>query len=174
MKYALTDKDHEGNIYISEIVPHDPTDFYHPDIAAKFIRVPADTELNAKKDGNNWINPPKPEPVEVKEPEIEPAPVEDLKPQIYQGNISPVNLKMLFTTTERAAIREARKANSKSTPEKQVLKESLDDFFEILDDPRLIEIKLSNSLVLEILEKLVTDGLLTADRKDEILANKEV
>lgn len=103
-----------------------PIDEFHPEIASKFVEVPEHVEVGFVFDGTNYAPPV------VADPEpIEPEPVNKV-------SISPVDFKFLFTLAERVKIKELR-ANDLA----------LDDFYSMLDDPRLTVIDLSNSRMIE-------------------------
>lgn len=74
--------------------------------------------------------------------------------------ISPVQFKLLFTSEERVAIRVARETDP-----------VIDDFFDIIDDPRLSEVNLKLSSTSEALTYFVTKNLITEVRKKQILNN---
>lgn len=72
--------------------------------------------------------------------------------------VSPVEFKLLFTSQERVAINAARAADP-----------VIDDFFDIVDDPRLTHVDLGLQSTQDALSYLVAKSLLTEDRKSEIL-----
>ena len=125
-------------------VSTDPTNQFHPDIAAQFEPVPDEVQAGwIRKDGQ-WSAPaPAPEP--------EPAPV--------YPKVSPVEFKMLFTSAERIAIKEARATDP-----------VVDDYFDIVEDPRLQVVDLGLHSVQEGIHYLQTIGILTEDRVSQILA----
>jgi hypothetical protein len=81
--------------------------------------------------------------------------------------ISPVEFKLLFTSTERTAIKAAR--SDTSTPEATQIKAVLDDWYEILDDPRLKEVNLGLSSTIAGVNFLESVGLIDPGRATEIL-----
>lgn len=120
-----------------------PVDFFTPEIAAEFVEVPDQVEDHWFLIDDVWTAPIIPQPIVI-------APLIPI--------ISPVEFKLLFTPQERMAII-AERANDPI----------LDDFFSILDDVRLKEINLnleSNKAVMAYLE---SKGLITAERKIEIM-----
>ena len=120
-----------------------PECFFTPNIVAEFVEVPEEVEDHWVLIDNIWSAPIIPEPI-VTSPLI---PI-----------ISPVEFKLLFTPQERMAIKAARATD-----------EILDDLFTILDDPRLKEVNLnleSNKAVMAYLE---SKGLITTERKAEIM-----
>lgn len=120
-----------------------PEGFFTPGIVSEFVNVPDNVEDHWILTGTDWNAPVIPEPVVV-EPLI---PI-----------ISPVEFKLLFTPQERLAIK-AEQANDAI----------LDDLFSIIDDPRLKEINLNLESNKAVMEYLQSKGLITADRKAEIM-----
>jgi len=120
-----------------------PGGCFTPDVVEEFVNVPDNVEDHWILTGTDWNAPVIPEPVVV-EPLI---PI-----------ISPVEFKLLFTPQERLAIK-VEQANDAI----------LDDLFSILDDPRLKEINLNLESNKAVMEYLQSKGLITADRKAEIM-----
>lgn len=96
-----------------------------------------------------------------------PVHVEGFTPRFVDGawtqyshgiKVSPVEFKLLFTPAERVAI------NARRTTDPVV-----DDFFTILDDPRLTHVNLGLPSTGQALAYLVSLGDLTANRPAEIL-----
>lgn len=129
-------------------VSTDPAHCFHPDIAAQFEPVPDEVQPGwIRKDGQ-WSAPaPTPQP----EPEPEPVPV--------YPKVTPVEFKMLFTSAERIAIKEARATDP-----------VIDDYFDIVEDPRLQVVDLGLHSVQEGIRYLQAIGILTEDRVSQILA----
>ena len=129
-------------------VSTNPQEQFHPDIAAEFEPVPDDVQAGwARNEAGEWEAPaPTPEPT--------PAPTESPK-------VSPVEFKLLFTAQERVAIKEARAADP-----------VIDDFFEIVEDPRLTHVNLGLQSAQDALGYLETKGLITDARRVQILAGK--
>ena len=129
-------------------VSTNPQEQFHPDIAAEFEPVPDDVQAGwARNEAGEWEAPaPTPEPT--------PAPTESPK-------VSPVEFKLLFTAQERVAIKEARAADP-----------VIDDFFEIVEDPRLTHVNLGLQSTQDALGYLETKGLITDARRVQILAGK--
>ena len=125
-----------------------PQEQFHPDIAAEFEPVPDDVQAGwARNEAGEWEAPaPTPEPT--------PAPTESPK-------VSPVEFKLLFTAGERVAIKAARATDP-----------VIDDFFEIVEDPRLTHVNLGLQSTKDALVYLEVEGLITAERRQEILAGK--
>lgn len=92
----------------------------------------------------------------VPEPFVSPPAPEPIIPDI---KISPIEFKLLFTTAERIAIKEERATDP-----------VIDDFYSIVEDPRLTEVNLSLSSTKNAINYLVSKNLITATRKNEILS----
>lgn len=122
----------------------DPANSFHPDIAREFVAVPDEVQAGwIRKDGQ-WSAPaPAPQP--------EPVPV--------SPKVTPVEFKMLFTSAERIAIKEARATDP-----------VIDDYFDIVEDPRLQVVDLGLHSVQEGIQYLQTIGIFTEDRVSQILA----
>ena len=73
--------------------------------------------------------------------------------------VSPVEFKLLFTPQERVAIKAARATDL-----------MIDDFYDIVEDPRLTFVDLGLQSTQDALSYMVAQGLLTAERRSEILA----
>ena len=150
MKYAWIE-----NNKVRDLVSVDPFSIFHADVAVNYSTQVEDTvEDNAELINGVWVNlvTPVPDPNFVPEP----------TPKTYQ-KVSPIEFKMLFTAQERIAIKTAKATD-----------EILTDGFEILDDARLTEVDLGLTSVQELLAYLVSLGLLTALRVEEILSAKLV
>ncbi len=83
-------------------------------------------------------------------------PFQDAKADI---KVSPVEFKLLFTAQERVAIKSARATDP-----------VIDDFFDIVEDPRLTHVNLGLTSTQEALAYLEAQGLITTTRRQEILA----
>ena len=126
-----------------DVMSKNPSSFFTSEIAGLFSEVPDNVKELSTWNGTEWVD------------YIEPV-TPELAPQI--PIISPVEFKLLFTPQERLAIK-AERLND----------EILDDLFTILDDPRLKEVNLnleSNKAVMAYLE---SKGLITSERKAEIM-----
>lgn len=75
--------------------------------------------------------------------------------------VGPVEFKLLFTSAERVALKQARATDP-----------VLDDFFELVEDPRLQTVNLGLPSVAGALQYMVSLGLLAADRPAQILAGE--
>jgi hypothetical protein len=130
-------------------VSPDPDNHFHRDLAKEFVIVPDNVQPGwTFSTDTGWVAP-----VVVEVPAA-PVVVESIK-------VSPVQFKLLFTSTERVAIRAART----SDPE-------IEDFFSIIEDPRLTEVDLGLSSTIEALDYLVLHNVITEARKAEILTGK--
>ena len=129
-------------------VSTNPQEQFHPDIAAEFEPVPDDVQAGwARNEAGEWEAPaPTPEPT--------PAPTESPK-------VSPVEFKLLFTAGERVAIKAARASDP-----------VIDDFFSIIEDPRLTHVNLGLQSTQDALGYLETKGFITDARRVQILAGK--
>lgn len=129
-------------------VSSNPADGFHPSIAAEFEPVPDDVQVGwVRSEDGEWDAPtPTPEP--------EPTPAEHPK-------VSPVEFKLLFTSQERVAIKAARATDP-----------VIDDFYDIVEDPRLTFVDLGLQSTQDALDYMVSTNLLTEDRKIEILLGK--
>lgn len=144
---------------IRDIVSNDPATLFHPDVAV-FYDTPVGDEVEtgwSLVDGV-WTAPPEPEPA----PET--VPVEPSR----RLQLSAPEFKLQFTVTERLSIKAARNAPTDATAGQLEAKAVLDDWFDILDDPRLTTVDLDLPQTLEGLDFLVTLGVLTRARRDEI------
>ena len=127
-------------------VSTDPTNSFHPSLAADFIEVPDDVVVGSKRDAEGvWTPPTPPTPPEPPAPEPAVPPI-----------VGPIAFKLLFTAQERIAI--------KTSEDPIVL-----DFFSIAEDPRTTEVNLALSSTQEALTYLTTVGILAEGRKEQIL-----
>lgn len=124
-------------------VSSNPAEQFHPSIAVQFEPVPDEVQAGWIRTGDKWAAP---DPV-VTEPQPE-APT-----------VTPVEFMLLFTSSERIAIKAARETDA-----------IVDDFFGIVDDPRLTEINLGSNGTKGVIEHLVAVSLITEARKSEILS----
>lgn len=127
-------------------VSSNPAEQFHPSIAEQFEPVPDDVQAGwVRNEAGEWEAPaPTPEPA--------PAPTEAPK-------VSPVEFKLLFTSAERVAIKAARATDP-----------VIDDFYDIVEDPRLTFVDLGLQSTQDALAYMVAQNLLTAERQAEILA----
>lgn len=152
-KFArFTPPDENGVRAVIEIVEADTLEGrYHPDILAQFAEVPSNTVVDATFDGESWTPPPA----------IEPG------ASGYRLLVSPVEFKMLFSPMERLAIRQAREYAGEDE-EQKTFAMLVDDWWSIVDDPRLTGVDLSLPQTQAGLDMLVPTGILTVERRAEI------
>ena len=144
MKYAWIE-----NNKIIDIVEVDPYTVFHADIAKNYnTEVEDNVEDNAELVDGVWVNPTTPE----SDPDYV-AP----EPEKVYPKVSPVEFKMLFTSQERIAIKNAR-----------VTDEILQDGFEILEDSRLTVVDFGLASVQDLIDYIVSLELLTTERADKI------
>lgn len=124
----------------------DPANSFHPDIAREFEPVPDDVQHGWVLKGGQWSAP---------------APAPDPAPQPQYPKVSPVEFLLLFTSGERVAIREARLTDP-----------VIDDFFDLVEDPRLTFVDLALPSVQGALHYLAATGMITDARREEILTGK--
>lgn len=136
---------------IRDVVSCDPAALFHPDIAKCY-----DTEVpDEAANGDGWVDGQW-----VKSERT--APAVDLEPLApTPPKVSPVEFKLLFTPAERVAIKAARATDP-----------VIDDFFEIVEDPRLSHVNLGLQSTQDALAYLETKGLITAERRIQILAGQ--
>ncbi len=138
------------NNQVRDVCHGNPDELYHPDIAALYdTDVPDDA---ANGDGWDGTTLTKPEP---------PAPVEPTTPVVVPPKVSPVEFMLLFTSPERVAIKTARIADP-----------IIDDFLDIVEDPRLTQVDLGLKSTQDALSYFVSLGILTAERRTEILTGE--
>ena len=89
-------------------------------------------------------------------PEVEPEPVP-------APVISPIDFKLLFTSPERVAIKNAR-----------VTDEILEDFYSIIEDPRLTSVDLGLQSTIDGIGYLAVQSLIEPERVEVILAGTPV
>lgn len=141
--------------FVRDVAPGNPADLYHPDIAVFYsVEVPEGIKNGATLVDGVWTNPPPP------------APVEPLAPP-RRMQLTPPEFKLQFTSAERIAIRTAR-AYAGNDTDALAIKAALDDWAEIVDDPRLTVVDLSLPQTQDALALLVAVGILTVGRKAEI------
>lgn len=121
---------------------------FHALIAEQFVTVPDEVEAGFTFDGTNYAPPvvADPEPIE---PE-----------QVKRAIISPVDFKLLFTLSERVAIAELRKTDL-----------VLDDFYTLLDDPRLTAVDLAAASIVEGVDYVINE-LFNAGKVESVEARK--
>ena len=145
------------NDTVRDICPGIPAECYHPTVAVHYdTDVTDDTLPGATLVDGEWVNPPT----------TESTPVE---PVVSKITVSPVEFKLLWTPQERVAIKTLKSTDP-----------VIEDFYELIEDPRLKEVNLSlqstQQAVEYLLFKLVEAGTITesqvADRREAILSGK--
>ena len=138
-------------------VSADPASQFHPTIAAEFESVPDEVQRGWRRaEDGTWTAPPAPEPAE---------------PEPNRPRVGPVEFKLLFTSAERLKLKELRSTDP-----------ALDDFFEIIEDPRLDYVDLSLGSpaagVDHCLSLLEGAGVIAAEdvatRREQILSGEKV
>lgn len=109
----------EGSVVL-EIFEGEINENFHPDIVKQFVAVPDNIEAGWVLEQGQWQAP---------EEEVTPS-GNDNQPQ-NESVVSPIDFMLLFTSVERVALKNIRKTN-----------DIINDFFEIIDDPRLEEVHL--------------------------------
>jgi hypothetical protein len=143
MKYAWI----ENNV-IRDIANDNPAELFHADIAKYYdVEVPDYVLNGATLADGAWVNPA---PIEY----VASAPIPTEAPKV-----SPIEFKLLFSSTERIAI-------------KTSIDPIVQDFYEITSDPRLTHVDLGLKSTKDAIAYLVGIGVLTKDRADTILAGK--
>ena len=140
MKYAWIQNDQ-----IRDICPGNPSESYHPDIAALYdAQVPDEAQQgDTFEDG---VLTPKPVPEYVAPEPVAPTP----------PKVSVIEYKMLFTSAERIA--------TKASTDPVIM-----DLQELLNDPRTINVDLSLQSISDALDYMTHLGLIASGRKAEIL-----
>lgn len=140
MKYAWL----EAQI-IRDICHGNPSECYHPDIAAHYdTEVPDDAENGDTFANGVLTKRPIPEPVV-------PAPVAPVPPKV-----TVIEYKMLFTSAERIA------AKASTDP-------VIQDLQELMNDPRTTHVDLALKSISDALDYMTGLGIIAVGRKAEIL-----
>lgn len=143
----------DGSATVVEVIDFSPAGKFHPDVAKLFVSVPEGAVVGSVKNGSNWTHPTDDEPA----------------PEPRRKQVTPPEFLLLFTPAERIAIRQAR-AYSGNEEDKQTTALILDDWFAIIEDPRLTLVDLELPQTQEGLGFLVSEGIISAERKSEIEA----
>ncbi len=143
MKYARID---DG--YVVEVIDFDPAGKFHPDII--WHEVPDDVVPGATTEDNTNFTLPEPEPESESESEYQPK------------FVTVMHFKLSFLPTERLALKSLRATN-----------EMVDDFWEIMDDPRCTQIDLNLPSIKAVINSMVgqIDGF-TEERAAAVLAGQ--
>lgn len=130
------------NNQIRDIALGDPASLYHPDVAVFY-----DTDVpDEAQNGDGWVNGQL-----VARPTPDPA-----APDVVYPTVSAIEFKLLFTSPERVAIK------ASGDPVVQ-------DFFSLVEDPRLTSVRLGLKSTQDALAYLEVVGILAVGRKSEIL-----
>jgi hypothetical protein len=78
--------------------------------------------------------------------------------QTVNNSVTAIDFKLLFTSTERVQARDLAKTDA-----------IVADMFMLLDDPRTQSVSLVMPQIVSMLDYLVAQGILTAERKQQIL-----
>lgn len=78
--------------------------------------------------------------------------------QTVNDSVTAIDFKLLFTSTERVQARDLAKTDA-----------IVADMFMLLDDPRTQSVSLVMPQIVSMLDYLVAQGILTAERKQQIL-----
>ena len=78
--------------------------------------------------------------------------------QTINDSVTAIDFKLLFTSTERVQARDLAKTDA-----------IVADMFMLLDDPRTQSVSLVMPQIVSMLDYLVAQGILTAERKQQIL-----
>lgn len=97
-----------------------PHEHFHPSLAVEFVEVPAEVQPGWHLENGQWQAPPA----------VEPHPVPESAPSY--PTVGPIHFQMLFTAAERLKAKEL----CASDP-------MLDDFWELIEDPRTDVVNLS-------------------------------
>ena len=130
----------------AEVVSFDPILNFTPEVAAMFSAVPEDVCQGWLLEGETWVAPPVPVPVE-------PTP-----PPVVYPKPSPIEFKLLFLSSERVAIATLAKTDP-----------YVEDMLSILSDPTLPCVDLNLASNQAYLSYLVTHGIINSTRQTQIL-----
>ena len=143
MKYAIIENNRVQDI------SHNPSECFHPDVAKLYdTEVPDDVQVGYELIDGVWTAPVIPEP----DPNYVPP-----EPKVSYAKVSPVEFKMLFTSSERIAIKALKETD-----------EIIADFYEIVEDPRLTVVDFTLQSVRDAIDYMVSKNVITADRALEI------
>lgn len=125
----------------------DLADCVHEAMISLFTEVPANVTANSKISGTGkWTIAPG----------LEPSPA-----SITYSTVSAMTFQMLFSSQERIAIKGLTSTDT-----------VIEDWWGIVNDPRLTEVDLNLKSVQDALEYITSIGILVEGRKTEILAAK--
>ena len=130
---------------IRDVCAGNPSELYHPDVALHYT----DDVPEEARNGDSWDG------FELEKPDIPPV----VEPSPPPPQVTPVQFKLLFTPAERVAIKAARSTDA-----------MIDDFYEIVEDPRLTMVDFGLQSTVDGVGYLVSKGLITEERKAEIIS----
>lgn len=116
------------------------------ELAPLYVPCPSDIEGGWRYISGQWLQPLPPEPVE---------------PEVTAPIIGPLEFKLLFTSAERIAIGNARKTD-----------QIIEDFFSIIDDPRLKEVNMELPSTINGVDYIISKGIVDEGRRSDILSGK--
>lgn len=122
-------------------VSSSPAEHFHPSVATEFQAVPDNVQPGWRLLDGVWT---------------EPAPVDT---PAEPPKVSPIEFKLLFTAQERVAIKTARATDP-----------VIDDFYDVIEDPRLTFVDLGLQSTRDAIGYLAAQGLIGAERVEQILA----
>lgn len=128
-----------------DVVDGDPTTFFTANLAAEFVPVPENIVPGWRLNDGTWTAPV-----------ISEAPISEPLP-LRRTVFTPPEFLLLFTAAERVAIRAARTSDP-----------VVDDWLQILDDPRLSEVDVARASTRDGLDYLAAQGHITVERAAEI------
>lgn len=118
---------------------------FHPTIAAQFVAVPNVVQRGWHLVDGTWTAPAPSEPA--------PAPA--------YPKVDAITFKLLFSPAERVALSAAKETDL-----------VIADWFSIVDDPRLANVDLALQSTQDGLAYLVAQGILTTERRAQILSGQ--
>lgn len=138
-----------GNVQSVSVMPGTDVDLFRSaNSGVEYIEVPENTAIKA---GDHY---------NIDTGVVTPVQTTSMFTPIVSSKVSPVEFKLLFTIQERLAMRTARTTDP-----------VIEDFFDLIEDPRLTHVDLSIPPVIEIINYLETNGLIGEGRAATILAS---
>jgi hypothetical protein len=138
------------NNRIKDVCHGNPSEVYHPSVAQFYSTdVPDEAENGMEFVNNQWQQPLKPSVT------VDPS-------SVASPVLSAVQFKLLFTSAERVALNQAKASDP-----------VIADFFSLVDDPRLLEIRLGSNAVASAIQYMVDNDYLEQARADKILKGEE-
>ncbi len=138
-----------GNVQSLAVLPDtDVTDFTTANSGVEYIEIPENIAIKA---GDHY---------NIDTGVVTPVQTTSVFTPIVSSKVSPVEFKLLFTIQERLAMRTARTTDP-----------VIEDFFDLIEDPRLTHVDLSIPPVIEMMNYLETNGVISEGRAAVILAS---